>query len=136
MLTVETIQFTVGSSDGADFQIDQEGVSRVHLKIIYSDDSVLLEDLNSSYGTFVYHSGRFKRIKTAKVTYDTKIRIGSEQVELLVGDLVKRFEEKRYRDKKDLSKKVQNISYKRCLECGAVLEQTSLYCDCCGHVIN
>jgi hypothetical protein len=148
--TSETYQFTVGSSSGCDVKIDDHSISRVHVKIYFSEESVLIEDLNSSKGTFVLHNGEFKRIKSAKIKPETQIRLGHSfgpiEVKKLIDDFILNKEPflklmndcilLREKDKKDIAKRVKNIGLRRCSECGTVLSKAKIHCDCCGAILD
>ncbi|MAX66631.1 MAG: FHA domain-containing protein [Bacteriovoracaceae bacterium] len=134
--TSETYQFTVGSSSGCDVKIDDHSISRVHVKIYFSEESVLIEDLNSSKGTFVLHNGEFKRIKSAKIKPETQIRLGHSFGPIEVKKLIDDFILLREKDKKDIAKRVKNIGLRRCSECGTVLSKAKIHCDCCGAILD
>lgn len=134
MITLETHRFTVGRSSGCDVRITHPSISRAHLKIYYSGDSVLIEDLNSAEGTFVLHNGEFKRIKSAKIKFDTVIRLGSSLEGMEVQKLIDDYKVAKEKDKKDISKKVRSVGLKRCSECGSVLARDTIHCDCCGAI--
>ena len=44
-ITVEMEQFTLGKSEGCDFVISHQSVSRAHAKVYFTSDMVLIEDL-------------------------------------------------------------------------------------------
>jgi len=45
--------YTIGRQEGCDIHIDNLGVSRVHARLLKDGDGYLVEDMNSSNGTFV-----------------------------------------------------------------------------------
>ena len=53
--TVETdkAEITIGRNPGNDIHIDNLGVSKQHAKIIKQDGNYVIEDLNSTNGTFI-----------------------------------------------------------------------------------
>jgi pSer/pThr/pTyr-binding forkhead associated (FHA) protein len=55
---------TVGRAPRADFVVDAPLVSRIHCRLTLQDDGVLVEDLDSTNGTFV-NGTRVKRILLA-----------------------------------------------------------------------
>ncbi len=136
MVTIETHQFTIGSSAGCDLILDHPSISRAHVKIYFNGESILIEDLHSEKGTFVFHHGEFKRIKTAKVRPETKIRLGSELDAREVRDLINEYQKKKEKDKYDIVKKVRSEGLKRCRECGSVMAKSKVHCDCCGAVFD
>lgn len=134
MITLETYHFTVGSSSGCDLRVKHSSVSRAHVKIYYSDDSVLLEDLNSEHGTFVLHNGEFKRIKSAKIKPDTIIKLGESSDGVKVKDYYEKFMAQKEIDKRDIAKRIKSEGLKRCFECGTVLSKKKIHCECCGAI--
>lgn len=134
MMTTETYQFTVGSSQGCEVMIDNQTVSRAHVKIYFSGESILVEDLNSRNGTYVLHDGEYKRIKSAKIKPETKIRLGSELEALEVREFIELYHSAVEREKKDIIKRVKAGGLKRCFDCGTVLEKVKIHCDCCGAI--
>lgn len=134
MMTQETYQFTVGSSQNCEVMISSPTVSRAHLKVYFAGDSILVEDLNSSNGTFVLHDGEFKRIKSAKIKPDTKIRLGSDLDALEVKDIIGLYESAREKSKNDIIKRIKASGLKRCFDCGTVLSKEKIHCECCGAI--
>lgn len=135
MLTsIETHQFTVGSSSGCDLMVKHASVSRAHLKIYYSGDSVLIEDLNSEAGTFVLYNGEYKRIRSAKIRLDTVVRLGSSLEGVEVRKIIDDYNLNKERDKKDISKRVKAVGLRRCHDCGTVMSKSKIHCECCGAI--
>lgn len=134
MKTSETHQFTVGSSSRCDVRISHSSISRAHVKIYYSNESVLIEDLNSEQGTFVLYNGEFKRIKSAKIKWDTLIRLGRVLDGVEVKELIEDYLYKKEKEKKDILKKVKAVGLKRCHNCGTVMPKTEIHCECCGAI--
>ena len=134
MITLETHRFTVGRSSGCDIRISHPSVSRAHIKVYYSGESVLIEDLNSAEGTFVLHNGEFKRIKSAKIKLDTVIRLGSSLEGMPMQKIIDDYKLIKEKDKNDISKRVKSVGLKRCSECGAVVVRDKIHCDCCGAI--
>src|SRR5262249_41885459 len=67
----------LGRSESCDIHLQNEGVSRVHARVIVNDDAVSVEDLGSSNGTLL--NGR--KLKTAAVLADgDKVQIGTTAV--------------------------------------------------------
>ncbi len=134
MLTAETHQFTIGSGEGCDLVLNEKGLSRVHAKIYYSGESVLIEDLNSTNGTFVLYNGEFKRIRSAKIKMETIVRLGDRLDGIAVGKIIDEYIQKRERERKDISKRVKAVGLKRCSECGSVMSKSKIHCECCGAI--
>ncbi len=134
MITVETHQFTIGSSSGCDLMIKHPTVSRAHAKIYYSGESVLIEDLNSDNGTFVLYNGEYKRIRSAKIRLDTVIRLGSSLEGIEVKKIISDYNYAKEREKKDISKRVKTVGLKRCHDCGSVMSKSKIHCECCGAI--
>ena len=65
-------EVTIGREPETDIQIDNISVSRVHAKIIEGPNYYLLEDLDSTNGTFV----NGKRINKKYIKADDEITIG------------------------------------------------------------
>jgi len=135
-ITVEMEQFTLGKSEGCDLVLSHPSISRAHVKIYFTTDMVLIEDLDSLNGTFVFYDGAFKRIKSAKIKFDTKIRFGSELEPMPVGEIIKDYKDNKERKKKDIFRKVNAVGLKRCSECGSVLEKSKIHCECCGAIFD
>ncbi len=55
-------KFIIGRSDDCDLTIDDDNISRIHCSINDSDASFILEDLDSTNGTFVDNVRIKKRI--------------------------------------------------------------------------
>ena len=69
---------TIGRTPNADFMVDRALVSRVHCRLIHTDDRLEVEDLDSTNGTFVNDQRVARKIL---VTGD-RLRVG--RVELIV----------------------------------------------------
>jgi len=77
MFKLDRTEMVIGRGEDADIQLDDEGVSRKHAKIILrSDGSVQLVDLNSTNGTL--HNG--ERIDVRPLSDGDKIQIGSTTI--------------------------------------------------------
>lgn len=77
MVKLETKEMTIGRSEEASFQIDDESVSRQHAKITrLPDESVAVEDLHSTNGTFC----NGERIEARVLQDGDKIQIGSTTI--------------------------------------------------------
>lgn len=74
-ITLKSATLTIGRESNADLLVDQEQVSRQHARLTWTGSAWMLEDLNSSNGTFV--NGR--RIHgTAPVRPGDRIGFGTE----------------------------------------------------------
>ena len=69
---------TVGRAPAADFILNVALVSRVHCRLVASDDALSVEDLSSTNGTFLNN----QRIDHGVATGGDRLRIG--RVELMV----------------------------------------------------
>lgn len=134
MITHETHQFTVGSSAGCDLKITHSSVSRAHAKIYYSEESVLIEDLGSEEGTFIYYNDEFKRVKSAKIKLDTIVRLGTSLDGVKVKEFIESYLLIKEKNKKDISKRIKTIGMKRCFDCGTVMSKDKIHCECCGAI--
>ena len=132
--TQQTHQFIIGSSNGCDLELRHPSISRAHAKVYFSGENVLLEDLNSTNGTFVLYEGEFKRVKSAKIKLNTIVRFGDQLLEVEVKDLISNFQNIKIKQKNDISNKVKSKGLKRCSDCGNVLSKTKVHCDCCGAI--
>jgi pSer/pThr/pTyr-binding forkhead associated (FHA) protein len=72
---------TMGRAPRADFVVDAPLVSRVHCRVVATDEALDVEDLASTNGTFVNDS----RIDKGKLASGDRLRIG--RVELAVEQL-------------------------------------------------
>ena len=132
--TKEMQQFTVGASEGCDVLINAPSIGRTQSRIYFTKETVLIEDLDSKQGTYVFHENRFKRIKSAKIHFETLIRFGIELGPMKAQDIIDQFKNKKEKEKLDILSKVKKVGLKRCGECGHVLEKTKIHCDCCGAI--
>jgi pSer/pThr/pTyr-binding forkhead associated (FHA) protein len=132
--TVEMEKFTIGSSESCDVRITHPSVNRVHAKIYFTVDTVLIEDLDSGSGTYVHHESVYKRIKSAKIRFDTIVRIGDSMAGIKVEELIADYKLVKEKNKKDIFKRVKSVGFKRCHDCGSVVEKNIIHCDCCGAV--
>ncbi len=72
--------FAVGRGENVSIQVPDSGVSRKHLQIIVTDDEIIVEDLNSTNGTFI----NGKQINAFKVTEPVSINLGSSKIEIRI----------------------------------------------------
>lgn len=63
---------TLGRATGADFIVDAPMVSRIHCRLIAGADSLEIEDLDSTNGTFVND----RRVARAVLNAGDRLRIG------------------------------------------------------------
>lgn len=78
--TVETdkAEITIGRNPGNDIHIDNLGVSKQHAKIIKQDGAYVIEDLNSTNGTFINE----KRVARAVLNDNDEIHIGKHSLKI------------------------------------------------------
>ena len=76
--TIETdkAEITIGRNPTNDIHIDNLGVSKQHAKIIRQDGAYLIEDLNSTNGTFIND----KRVARAVLNENAEIHIGKHSL--------------------------------------------------------
>ncbi|MGD9902439.1 MAG: FHA domain-containing protein [Vicinamibacterales bacterium] len=63
---------TVGRAPRADFVVDAPLVSRLHCRLTLQDDGVLVEDLESTNGTFV----NGQRVRRSLLASGDRLRVG------------------------------------------------------------
>ncbi len=73
MVLLQTGSVVLGRSEDADIVINDEGISRKHLKLHYNSGKTIATDLNSTNGTYV----NGERITTFTLTHEDKIQISS-----------------------------------------------------------
>lgn len=72
-------QFSIGRSLNADFQPEDQNVSRVHCRLEFAAGGWTLVDLGSSNGTFV----NGERIEKRQLAFGDRIRLGCQELEFL-----------------------------------------------------
>lgn len=74
-------QVIIGKNGEQKFPITNAGVSRHHARITITDSGWLLEDLNSTNGTYVRdEKGSFERVLSKRIHEDTVIRLGDSSI--------------------------------------------------------
>ena len=78
--TIETDkgEITIGRNPNCDIHIDNLGVSKQHAKIIKQDGLYVVEDLNSTNGTYINR----KRIARAVINNNDEIHIGKHTLQI------------------------------------------------------
>ena len=78
--TIETDkdEITIGRNPSCDVHIDNLGVSKRHAKIIKQDGAYVVEDLNSTNGTYI----NSKRIARAVINNNDEIHIGKHSLQI------------------------------------------------------
>ena len=78
--TIETDkdEITIGRNPNCDVHIDNLGVSNQHAKIIKQDGAYVVEDLNSTNGTYI----NSKRIARAVINNNDEIQIGKHSLQI------------------------------------------------------
>lgn len=79
-LKIDQDEIIIGRDSGSDVQIDNVAVSREHAKIIKGQDYYLIEDLNSTNGTFV----NGKKINKKFLEEDDEITIGKHSLQIIL----------------------------------------------------
>ena len=76
--TIETekVEITIGRNTNSDIHIDNLGVSKQHAKIVKQDGEYVVEDLNSTNGTYVNN----KRVARAIIKHNDEIHIGKHSL--------------------------------------------------------
>ena len=79
-LRIDQDEIIIGRDSGNDVQIDNVAVSREHAKIIRCQNYYLIEDLNSTNGTFV----NGKKISKKFLKEDDEISIGKHSLQVIL----------------------------------------------------
>lgn len=79
-LKIDQDEIIIGRDSGNDIQIDNVAVSREHAKIIRGPNYYLIEDLNSTNGTFV----NGKKINKKYLKEDDEISIGKHSLQIIL----------------------------------------------------
>lgn len=75
------IQIVLGKEGNQKFPILNAGVSRRHALLTIENNRWILEDLNSTNGTYISENGGpFRRISKVEITEDTCIRLGDGSI--------------------------------------------------------
>lgn len=75
------MEIIIGRNGNQPFPINNAGVSNLHAKMSVVDDLWILEDLDSTNGTFIQDKdGIWQRIAKKQITPDTVIRLGDTSV--------------------------------------------------------
>ncbi len=72
-------QYTIGRNPDCDLQINSNGISKNHCRLVVTNEEVIIEDLNSRNGTFI--DG--KKISRAKIEPGQKISINQSLMEVI-----------------------------------------------------
>ena len=81
-LKIDQDEIIIGRDSGNDIQIDNVAVSREHARIIRGPNYYLIEDLNSTNGTFV----NGKMINKKFLKKDDEILIGKHSLQVVLED--------------------------------------------------
>ena len=81
-LKIDHDEIIIGRDSGNDIQIDNEAVSREHARIIRGSNYYLIEDLNSTNGTFV----NGKMINKKFLKEEDEILIGKHSLQVVLED--------------------------------------------------
>jgi len=79
-LKIDQDEIIIGRDSDNDVQIDNVAVSREHAKIIRGQNYYLIEDLNSTNGTFV----NGKKINKKYLKEDDEISIGKHSLQIIL----------------------------------------------------
>ena len=77
-LETDKAEITIGRHPGNDIHIDNLGVSKQHAKIIRQDGGHVVEDLNSTNGTFIND----KRVARAVLKNNDEVHIGKHSLHI------------------------------------------------------
>ncbi len=90
-LKIDQNEIIIGRDSGNDIQIDNVAVSREHARIISGPDYYLIEDLNSTNGTFV----NGKKINKKFLQEVDEITIGKHSLQIVLEDPPAKTKEKK-----------------------------------------
>ncbi len=87
VLPLTAAEVLIGRKGDADIVLNNQHVSRHHAKLVKTENGYLIQDLNSTHGTFVNES----RIEHHELKPGDKISLGKDRIDLhyIVGDLKK-----------------------------------------------
>lgn len=78
---------TIGRRKDCDIVLPVDTVSRLHARLqVLGEGRFLIEDCDSTSGTFVQDEKNWRKVRRAKVSADDRVRLGDMQ--LSVGDLI------------------------------------------------
>lgn len=77
-IETEKAEITIGRAANNDIQIDNLAVSKLHAKIIKHTDRYIVQDLNSTNGTFLND----KQISKANLNPNDTVKIGKHTLEI------------------------------------------------------
>ncbi len=86
------MKITIGRAPGNDIVIENRTVSREHAKLSITDGRIVVTDLNSSSGTYLYEDGDLRRISYHEVSDNDILLFGDERC--LVRDLIEQVKPK------------------------------------------
>jgi two-component system cell cycle response regulator len=90
---LDGVQFILGRSPQSTIRVDDDSISRAHCRIKRSGNEYVLEDLDSSNGTFVNE----ERVRHARLKDGDKVRVGEATIfRFGQGDLDERFQQQLY----------------------------------------
>jgi pSer/pThr/pTyr-binding forkhead associated (FHA) protein len=77
-IETDKAEITIGRNPGNDIHIDNLGVSKQHAKISKQDGAYVIEDLNSTNGTFINN----KRVAKAILNDNDEVHIGKHSLKI------------------------------------------------------
>lgn len=78
---IDKSEFLLGRGDASEVRINENGISREHLKVRYDDNLIQIQDLNSSNGTFI-EGHRIEALTYTPVFDSHTISFGNAQVKI------------------------------------------------------
>lgn len=127
-----TREIIIGRSSECDWTIEHFRVSRKHVKILYNNDCVIVEDLSSKNGIFIEENGEKVKVSEQEFSRDGVIYLG-EIVPVVLDDVIAQVEKLKSNKTISQVEKIKKVpTKKRCLSCGFVISFKSVECSCCG----
>lgn len=74
-LVIDSSPFTIGRSSSCEVMIDEQGISRQHLKVHFDGEKIEVEDLGSSNGSF-YRNQKLNKGRRIHLENSAKIKLG------------------------------------------------------------
>ncbi len=127
---------TIGRSPVSDFYVEDKSVSREHAKIIvHENGNMEIQDLGSSFGTFVKLGEDVKKVTKDMVLADQEVIFGKSEPQI-VKEIINSLEEKTTisfgsQSSQPSEQTKTAILKKRCIHCSSIVPASSKVCPVC-----